>query len=78
MKQKIKLAQYLKMGGDLSALEEVLDTYNNQKGEIKFSHRTAPSFGNPNGVDIYLVGNKKVADSWIEIEVEMVLHPKYK
>jgi hypothetical protein len=77
MYQKITLAQYLKMGGKLEHLSEVLDKYNNKKGKITFSHTNRPSFGNPNGVDMYNVGDKKVADSWIEVEVELVLNEKY-
>ena len=77
MKQQMSLLQYLELGGKVEALEYALDTYNNQTGEIKFSHTNPPSFGNPNGVDMYNVGTKKVAASWIQVTVWIELNKKY-
>lgn len=77
MKQQMSLQQYLDLGGKIEALECALDTYNNQTGKISFSHTNSPSFGNPNGVDMYQVGNKKVGAMWIQVTVLVKLDPQY-
>ena len=77
MKQQMSLKQYLELGGKIEALEYALDTYNNQTGPISFSHTNPPSFGNPKGVDMYNVGTKKVADSWIQVAVWIELKQQY-
>ena len=77
MKQQMSLRQYLELGGNIEALEYALDTYNNQTGEISYSHKNPPSFGNPNGADIYNVGTKKVAADWIQVTVWIELNRNY-
>lgn len=73
----MSLEQYLQLGGKIEALEYALDTYYNQTGPISYSHKNPPSFGNPNGVDMYNVGNKKIADSWIQVTVWVELNSRY-
>ncbi len=77
MKKIISLTEYIRMGGKIENLDVVFNKYHQEKGKITFSHKNPPSFGNPNGVDMYNVGNKKVADDWIEMEIELILHPQY-
>ncbi len=51
------------MGSKVEKLSgNVFDRFNNQYGEIKYSHHNPPSYGNPDGVHIYTVGDKKVAE----------------
>jgi hypothetical protein len=77
MQVTITLTQFFDMGGKIENLKRVKNRYHDEYGPISFSHKNPKSFGNPNGVDMYNVGGKKVAESWVEVIVEMKLDSKY-
>lgn len=89
MKQKITLATYFKLGGKLENLnlDSTFTTHfdKNQSLSIESimtAEITAPTFGNSQGIQLYLVtftnGNSsKYGSVWIETEAELTLDPKY-
>lgn len=77
MNTEITLKEYLGMGGKIENLLVARNTYHNEIGKISFSHKNPPSFGNPNGVMIYNVGDKKIAEDWIKVNVTLKLDSQY-
>ena len=73
----MSLDQYLRLGGKVENLKSAFDKYHNRQGPIRFSHQNPPSVGELDGVDMYIVGDNKVASYWIEVEVDVVLDQKY-
>ncbi len=78
-KVKMGLPEFLEMGGKIENLSTIFDRYNSKHiDRVEYSHKTAPSFGNPAGVDIYIAWDRagkptELAGSWLEVEVQMVL-----
>jgi len=89
MKQKINLQTYFLLGGVLEklVLYKTFTTYFDRNAckdveSIVIGKHTAPSFGNPNGIQLYKVtfidgSSHEYADMWIETEIELILDPKF-
>lgn len=90
MKTKINLNTYLSLGGKIENLnfDKTFTTYYDRNigqsiSSISVGSKTNPSFGNPNGVQLYSVeytngSSHNYADMWIETEVELTLTSNYK
>ena len=88
MKKNIDLTTYFELGGiigDLN-LEKTITTfgdknYNSPISKITFGRKTEPSFGSPEGIQLYTVHFKNgickdYSTMWIETEIELGLKQK--
>lgn len=89
MQKKMNLSEYLSMNGKIENLnlnKTSTSYYDKYQGlsisSISLGRKTNPSFGNPNGVQLYSVNytngsNHEYSPNWIETEVELKLDDKY-
>lgn len=70
----LTLQEYLTLGGKIENINAAFDNYNKLAAtNVAFSHTNPPSFGNPNGVDMYLVNGNTIAGTWITVYAAMKL-----
>lgn len=76
---KLTLKEFLALGGKIESLVDIYNTYSKKSVEkLSFSHTSLPSFGNPNGVHMYIADGKPIAEDWIEVYAFVVLSQNHK
>ena len=81
MKNKISVADFLSLGGDLAKITEGFNQYDSKEfTSIEYSHTNRPSFGSPNGTKMYKINTlpKEIAEIWLYVQVEVELKKEYK
>ena len=68
------LTEYIALGGKIENITKAQNKYHNKAAKsVKLAQTNPPSFGNPNGVNMYHVDNNLLAEMWIDVYANMQL-----